>query len=80
MGDRTRPVEGSFTQGRGVFASPTGAFSGTADTATNTGGGEREAGYRPVYFKSGNVVPTDAVNLPRSWGALVCVYLGHPGA
>lgn len=31
-----------------------------------------------VDFDSSRVVPAGAVNKPRAWGALACVYLGAP--
>lgn len=36
-------------------------------------------GNRPlIKFDPGRVVPTGAANIPRSWGALACAYLGRP--
>lgn len=53
----------------------TGPFyaDGTGWTAAYSG--NRRA---MIKFDPGRVVPTGATNLPRSWAALACVYLGQP--
>lgn len=89
MGDRTRPVEGTTSKngtygliagsnvgGDATAAILTGAFYAGAARAHGTAGGSLS--YNDLAFDSGRVVPTGAVNLPRSWGALACCYLGQP--
>lgn len=55
----------------------TGPFANTSITT----GPPTESGPNfgaECYFDPSRVVPTGAVNAPRSWGALACTYLGQP--
>lgn len=83
MGDTTRPVTGTvavldYSSGVPEGGHASGAFSQGAYTYGPASSGV-DSGYY-AHFASGRVVPTGAVNAPRSWGALACAYLGHPAA
>lgn len=86
MGDATRPVEGTTSMGASggltniaVAEATSGAF---VLTSPGTNVIQHVAALDPSrvlsHFASGNVVTTGNVNIPRSWGALACVYLGQP--
>ncbi len=77
-GDRIRGMQGYI---RIVDWSPsqpsTGPFVTTPiNIGPNTESGSSFGG--ECFFDPGRVVPTGAVNAPRSWGALACTYLGQP--
>ena len=62
----------------GTYNDPEGAFAPKAGISDpSTPGGQYPIG-KGWSFDNGRVVPTGATNLPRSWGALASVYLGHP--
>ncbi len=59
------------TAGAHYLAGPRG---GQPDIVTSN------ANYAQCGFDASRVVPVDAKNQPRAWGALACVYLGTPGS
>lgn len=86
MGDGGRTITGQISvrvtdinsvlmfDGSGAFSSgssPTNALDGLARNGASTT-------LTKFRMNTGNVVPTGAVNIPRSWGSLACAYLGHP--
>lgn len=84
-GDGTRNIQGTYqvqemSSGGGTYPNPivTGPFySIMGQNYYATGNAGQCAG---IGFNASLVVPTGAVNLPRSWGALACCYLGQPAA
>lgn len=84
-GDKTRPVEGEImhsTYPTGMVH-PDAPCRGTLVPGTwssQSGFGGASYATRGLAINTALAVPTGAVNLPRSWGALASVYLGHPAA
>lgn len=85
MGDTTRSMTGSWAANGGLGTLKNGEYATGAVTTGRyvnehyTSSASSSGGY--VYaIDSGRVVPTGAVNIPRSWGALACAYLGLPAA
>ncbi len=81
-GDTERQVFGSLFEhmpsNNPSFTPPSGVFA-WRNPATIVGrfAGDTNSAY--LYdFDNSRVVPTGAANLPRSWGALACCYLGQP--
>lgn len=86
MGDASRNITGRIGTSYGFFDNISsenrvtdGAFS-LSRSSPSKAFGSNANGFTEVAFTSSNVVPTSAVNMPRSWGALACVYLGLPAA
>lgn len=84
MGDASRNITGRIGITYAFFDSLSsenrvtdGAFS-LSRSSLSSGKGSNANGFTEVAFTSSNVVPTSAVNMPRSWGALACAYLGLP--
>lgn len=79
MGDRVRPATGMFDATKLEGGRGSGAVYLQGFTALVWVSGSVQVNYTStVGIDPSRVVPTGAVNAPRSWGALACVYLGHP--
>lgn len=77
MGDGIRDMQGHAKGILGLGPGADGVFEVeyTTPVGTSQGSGQHVA---TLIYKASRVVPTGAVNLPRSWGALACAYLGVP--
>lgn len=89
LGDATRPVWGVVTTYPDPSATLQSGFSGNtkfsgafyganARTARIFGVSNNNYTNRDLALQSGNCVPTGTVNVPKSWVALACAFLGVP--
>ncbi len=78
LGDRGREISGALNDVC-AFRETSGPFQKTYFNYFTGGSGGRLNTY-DVSFLASRVIPAGATFAPRSWGALACVYLGHPTA
>lgn len=77
-GDVTRAVMGQIIDNYGgTNMAGTGAFEGTFSLRKMVGTADNMR-YGPLTFDSSRASTTGAANIPRSFGALLCTYLGQP--
>ena len=88
LGDQGRKVDGTVSliipSGHGWDLGTSlgeGCFDAKLDAGTpwSANGGSNKKYIYYLKTDSSRVVPAGAANIPRSWGALACVYLGWPG-
>lgn len=78
MGDRGREGTGWFRQLNYAYMDAEGVFSSSSNQGTTNIGGGGNYNIKNINFYLSRVQPTGPTFVPRSWGALACVYLGAP--